>query len=497
MGFVDSITGVYMTSHRNVGLLTAIRWAIVTPVLIQLLGFARTMLLARGLGPTEYSYIAIATLAMTTTAALSQIGTRFYLIQVARLTEDVIHAAWSLEALKGLLLALFMYGLSPLIANWLHAPYAQPAIQIAALTLGVSACVSLQQIKADKELHLAQSAKLNLFNVVLDLCVCLAGLAMKFNARQILEGLLASQMIKTLYSHVQVKRCPALRLNVDLLRPLVKFGGWISLSTMLSFLATQLDQFLVAKVLGGKQLAGYQIAGLIAAIPMISLSTPISTIIFPTLCRVQNDKPAFKRTVAASLTAMMVLGVAMLIAAPFAMPLVFRVALREEWMFATPATITLFAAQIFRPPLSVLESSWLALGQARQGLWIQFIRACAVIICIPWYQSASSLLDIAFITFVAGLVATVLCMALAFRTGVVELVALGGRWLATHIPPMTLFLSYALTQAANTHAPLAQGLGMVIAPLAYLAMTWLMAVVTGDQVTLQIIRDIRPPLKSK
>lgn len=486
-----------MASTRNIGLLTAVRWAFVTPVLIQLLGFARTMLLARSLGPAEYSHIAIATLAITTLAALSQIGTRFYLIQAPALTEEIIHAAWSLETLKGIVLALFMYGCSPVIADWLHAPYARSAIQIAALTLGIGACVSLQQIKADKDLHLAQSAKLNLFNVVLDFGVCAAGLAVGFDARQILEGLLASQIVKTIYSHVQAQTYPRLHLKVELLRPLIKFGGWITLSTMLSFLATQLDQFLVAKVLGGKQLAGYQIAGLIAAIPMISLSTPISTIIFPTLCRIQNDKTAFKRTVAASLTAVMVLGMAMLIAAPFAMPLVFRTALREDWMFATSATITLFAAQIFRPPLSVLESSWLALGQARQGLWIQVIRAGAVIICVPWYQSASSLLDIACITLIAGLFAIVFCMILAFRTGVVDRKALGGRWLATHVPSMAIFLTIALTFAPNTHALAVQSLGMIITPLAYLAATWVMATVTRDQVTLQIIRDIRAPLRSR
>ncbi len=486
-----------MASHRNIGLLTAVRWAFITPILIQLLGFARTMLLARSLGPTEYSHIAIATLAITTLAALSQIGTRFYLIQAPELTDEIIHAAWSLEALKGIVLALFMYGFSPLIADWLHAPYAQSAIHIAALTLGIGACVSLQQIKADKELHLAQSAKLNLFNVVLDFCVCAAGLAMEFDARQILEGLLASQIVKTIYSHVQAQTYPRLRLKAELLRPLIKFGGWISLSTMLSFLATQLDQLLVAKVLGGKQLAGYQIAGLIAAIPMISLSTPISTIIFPTLCRIQDNKIAFKRTVAASLTAVMVLGVAMLVAAPFAMPLVFRVALREDWMFATSATITLFAAQIFRPPLSVLESSWLALGQARQGLWIQVIRASTVIICVPWYQSASSLLDIACITLIAGLLAITFCMILAIRTGVVDRKALGGRWLATHLPSMTLFLTFSLTFAPDTHAPVAQSVGMIIAPLAYLATTWVMAYVTRDQVTQQIIRDISAPLRSR
>jgi O-antigen/teichoic acid export membrane protein len=265
---------------------------------------------------------------------------------------------------------------------------------------------------------------------------------------------------------------------------------------MLAFLATQLDQFLVAKVLGGKQLAGYQIAGLIAAIPMITLSSPISAILFPTLCRMQSDPAAFKRTVAAGLTAVMVLGVSMLVAAPFAMPLVFHIALKEEWLFAISATVTLFAAQIFRPPLSVLESSWLAMGQARQGLMIQAIRAGAVILCIPWYLTASSLLDIAQVTLAAGMIAVTLCMAMAFRTGAIQRAEFGGRWLSTHALSVGLCLSASLTFAPDLHNAAQQSVGMIFAPLAYLAMTWGMARLTQDPVTLQLVRGIRAPLRS-
>lgn len=486
-----------MASHQRIELLMAVRWALVTPILIQLFGFIRTMLLARHLGPSEYSHIAIATLAATTITALTQIGTRFYIIQSSKPMVDIIDAAWSVEALKGIVLAIGMYCLSPIIADWLHAPYAKSAIQIAALTLGIGGCVSLQQIKADKELNLAQSAKLNLFNAALDFGVCAAGLMIGFDAQNILEGLLASQVIKTIYSHIQARKSPRLRIEVDVLKPLIRFGGWIMLSTILSFLATQLDQFLVAKVLGGKQLAGYQIAGLLASIPMISLSTPISAIIFPTLCRIQNDRATFKLTVATSLTSVMILGMAMLIAAPFAIPLVFRSALSEEWMFATSAAIALFAAQICRPPLSVLESAWLALGLARRGLWIQLIRAGAVIACIPWYLTASSLLDIAYITLVAGLVAITLCMIVAFRSGVVARTEFGGRWLTTHLPPASICLALALTLAPEAHSISAQSLGMILTPLLYLAITLGMAGATKDQITLQIIRSIRLPLRTR
>ena len=486
-----------MASDQRVELRMAIQWALLTPILIQLFGFVRTMLLARYLGPSEYGHIAIATLAVSTLTAVTQIGTRFYLIQASTLTEDIIDSAWSLEALKGTVLAIGMYGFSPFIGDWLHAPYAQSAIQIAALTLGIGSCVSLQQIKADKELNLAQSAKLNLFNAVLDFGVCIAGLMVGCNAQQILEILLSAQVIKTIYSHVQVRKMPRLHVKQALLKPLIRFGGWIMLSTILSFLATQLDQFLVAKVLGGKQLAGYQIAGLLASIPMISLSTPISAVIFPTLCRLQNEAAIFKRTVAISLTSMMVLGVAMLIAAPFAIPLVFRSALSEQWMFATSAAITLFAAQICRPPLSVLESAWLALGLARRGLWIQLIRAAAVIACVPWYQSALSLLDIARVTLMAGLIAIALCMIMAFRTGIVARTEFGLQWLATHILPTALCLSLTLTLAPEAHSIATQSLCMILAPLAYLAMTWGMAHATKDHITLQIIRGIRLPIRTR
>ena len=86
-------------------------WIAVTRVIVGLTGTASTIVLARLLVPEDFGLVAIASAAAAIFAAISELSLSQALIQHEDPEEDHYHTAWSLNALRGLLLALVIAAL--------------------------------------------------------------------------------------------------------------------------------------------------------------------------------------------------------------------------------------------------------------------------------------------------------------------------------------------------------------------------------------------------
>lgn len=70
----------------------------------RLLGFARTIILARLLAPSDFGLFGIAVLALATVEQLSQTGIRAALIQRADHSPSELDTAWTIQVIRGFIL---------------------------------------------------------------------------------------------------------------------------------------------------------------------------------------------------------------------------------------------------------------------------------------------------------------------------------------------------------------------------------------------------------
>src|SRR5690606_15979751 len=113
-------------------------------------------------------------------------------------------------------------------------------------------------------------------------------------------GGLAVAITKMLLSHVVLPgRIDRLRWDPALARELVRFGRWIFLSTLLTFLTGYADRWIFGTMIPLTMLGLYGNAAVLAALPTEVLTRVSSQVVFPLYARIvqagDDLRPAFLR----------------------------------------------------------------------------------------------------------------------------------------------------------------------------------------------------------
>ncbi|TAK87015.1 MAG: hypothetical protein EPO12_01905 [Aquabacterium sp.] len=456
-------------------------WAVLAPLFTQGLGFARIILLARLLGPEHYVPVALAALVTGATTAITALGTRTFLIRVPLLSDAMLHTGWTLEVLKGCLIAGLLLPCAPDLAAWLKAPGASDAVRVSAGIVLLAAFTGLYQVHHDRALDPGPTARLNALGSASDFALSLGPVLLWHTPMAALYGLLASQALKTLASFVQMRRLPQPALHRADIAVILRFSGWTLLSTAIAYAVNQWDQFTLTQSLGASALSGYQVAATLATTPMVFMSAPIYNLIFPTLARQQGDAQRFRQTLSSAVWMLLASGVLMLLVFVALSPLVFDLALGHRWSFVTTTAQLLFGAALTRPLMSLLESASLARGQARKGMAIQLVRLASLACLTPAYLASQDVEDFARITVAVSLVSLV--AAYAVHEDGRGIWARPASWkpLAGHVSAASLALTVACAPHGGAYAwHLAAA---VAAPAAYLAALWTIARLIHDSAT--------------
>ena len=97
------------------------------------LGFIRTIILARLLAPHDFGLLGIAMLAIATLETFSQTGFGAALIQKKDNVESYLDTAWTVSAIRGIILFLILSFSAPIIAKFFDSPQASLVIRAKAI----------------------------------------------------------------------------------------------------------------------------------------------------------------------------------------------------------------------------------------------------------------------------------------------------------------------------------------------------------------------------
>ena len=108
-------------------------WAFALRITERVFSIAKLIILARVLAPNDFGLLGIALLAMMTLETFSQTGFQQALIQKKENIKDYLDAAWTVSALRGLVLFAVLFFLAPYVASFFNAPLATPIIRVIGL----------------------------------------------------------------------------------------------------------------------------------------------------------------------------------------------------------------------------------------------------------------------------------------------------------------------------------------------------------------------------
>ena len=110
-------------------------WVFGLRITNQFFGLARIIVLARLLAPADFGLFGIALLAMSALETFSQTGFSAALIQKKKDTGPYLDTAWTVQVIRGGVLALIAFLIAPYVAAFFDAPAARPILQVIALSM--------------------------------------------------------------------------------------------------------------------------------------------------------------------------------------------------------------------------------------------------------------------------------------------------------------------------------------------------------------------------
>ncbi len=346
------------------------------------LGFIRTIILARLLAPHDFGLLGIAMLAIATLETFSQTGFQAALIQKKENIESYLDTAWTVSAIRGIVLFLILFFSAPVVAKFFNSPQATLVIRVIAISTLLSGFRNIGILFFQKELEFNKQFVYEFSATIVDLTVAISLAFILRNVWALVWGGLAANFVRLFMSYIIQPYRPRIRFEKEKFQDLFGFGRWVLGSSILIFLITQGDDIFVGKMLGVTALGLYQMAYLISNLPATEITHVISQVTFPAYSKLQDDLPKLREAY------LKVLQLTAFISIPLAggifvlAPEFTKIFLGNKWMPMVPAIQVLVLAGLIRSIAATTGPIFHGVGKPKIDTIWQIIRLIVLIALI-------------------------------------------------------------------------------------------------------------------
>jgi lipopolysaccharide exporter len=362
------------------GWLYAYRWV------ERLLDFLSIVVLARLLAPDDFGLVAIAASLVTIVEGLSAFDVDRALIRSREDDRALYDTAWTLSALRGLVAALCMVGVSAFVTD----ARLSSVLQVLAMGPVVNGLRNPTFVTFERELVYSKLATLTLVAKVLSVGVMLGVAITTRNYWALVVGQIVYVSTGAVLSYALRPYRPT--WSLARFPTLFAFSGWLSLTSLVTALSMETDKIIVGWLLGVRDAGLYFMVQRVGVLPTQELLSPLQRLLFPALSEVAAEPARMRRAVAEAINVIGSLGLAAsvgfaLVAAEF-VPL----ALGATWAPIVPLLVVFVPYLGVRSTLSVALPCVLALGRTRLLFWVSFVYA---LVHVPAFIAGTALFGLA------------------------------------------------------------------------------------------------------
>ena len=334
----------------------------------------KLIILARLLSPDDFGLFGIMMLATMALNTFTQTGFDKALIQFPDDTESHLDTAWTIQILRGVLLATVLFFSAPLIAWFFGEPRIIPLLQFFCIAPLIAGFDNIGIIYFKKDLHFKRQV---FFSLSVDVVAMLVGVTLAIILRNVwalVWATLSAGITRNVLSYALHPYRPRLRLRAESARRLFGYGGWLLGSSILLFLSMKGDRIILGHLLGAYALGVFGMAWQFADLTTSQISDLLNHVMMPAYAKAQGARErlarAFQRvlefvsTLALPLTAFMVL----------AAPEIVLGIIGDEWNDAIMPLRILSLAAFLRAIDATTTPLFLGTGRPRLQFWKNLAR---------------------------------------------------------------------------------------------------------------------------
>lgn len=284
-------------ADRTGGALRAFGWSLLSVATNRLVAFVATLLLARLLGPTEFGVAAAALVLVAFLDVVLDFGVSAAVIyEQEQGHSERLHTAFTVNQLAAALLTLVALLTSPFLATFLQVPGRAEVFQTLSLVLLLRSAGQIHDALLKRELNFRRRMAADVARAAMRAAVSI-GLALSgYGVWSIVWGYLAAELTGTVFLWLLVPFRPRLRLQRDVARQLLGFGGAFSLLRLVNAVWANADLLVVGSILGPALLGIYSIAYRVPTLVVANVLFIFSTVAFPVYTRARDAGPDVLRS---------------------------------------------------------------------------------------------------------------------------------------------------------------------------------------------------------
>ena len=349
-------------------------WVFASYGIQQAITLTRSMILARLLSPADFGIISQAHLSTGALLIFTETGVWPALIQRSQLDAETNNTAWTILMIRGLLMTLAIFALSPMVGKFFGEPTLVPILRVMALTFTLSGCNSLSLALLQRELQFDRLTYVNIASNVASLIASVVSAYWLRSAWAFVVGELAGATTTLIGSYLVHGYRPRVRIAQERARELLNFGKYVTGSGVISYLTNQGVDAVVGRSLGAEALGLYGVGFRAANLPSTSISQVLNRVTLSAFSRVQDDvahlRSIYLRTLRLTALLAFPLAVGMFAVAPVLIPALYG----PKWTAVVRPFMVLCLFGLERSLGSIASPTFLALGKPRSLIWLGLVK---------------------------------------------------------------------------------------------------------------------------
>lgn len=380
-------------------------WNGILQVITTLLAAVKIAVLARILSPNDFGLFALVAVAIGIVESLTETGINATIIQSQKSTSYFLDTAWVISIVRGLIISIVMILMGFGMQYFYNSPQLFILVGVASLIPLIKGFINPAIVTLQRELRFFRDSVYRLLRLVVEVvCTIVFALALQ-SVYALILGLIASAVFEVFITFVMFKERPRLIYVRSRAAEIFNNMKGLNMMAILSYIAENIDNIIVGKVVGTSALGIYQNSYGFTHKLNLQLAKSVQFSTLPVYARINADtervKKAFLKTLSVSI------GSFILIAIPFFFlpELTVRILLGEKWLAAVPLIRPLLLAGIIQ---SVASVSSALLVVRRVYFWLNanlVITTVMMIVLVIALGSRFGLIGVVYGVLIARLIA--------------------------------------------------------------------------------------------
>ncbi|MFO7683991.1 MAG: oligosaccharide flippase family protein [Chloroflexota bacterium] len=375
--------------QRDAG--SAMMWKSVQMVGTKLIFFVRLFILARLLSPADFGLMAVAMVAIDVLISVTNFGMVPALVQQKEAQTSHYHAAWSVGLLRAMAISLVVFFGAPVIAVIVGEPEVVDLVRVLAFLPTIDALASIGLVELMRTLAFRQLAIVDLAKTLLSTVIAIA-LAPSWGVWALVAGSLAGSLTYTIFSYVLAPYRPRLTLNWGKMRPLMHYGRWIFITSLVAVAGSAALRVVVSRQLGAVELGLYFLAARLAFLPTEVASDVMGAVTFPLYARLQNETEQVAQLFRANLLTLSALLVPIFTLIAVLAPAMVTHVLGERWEGTEQIIQLLAIIGILGLVTDIAVPAFKGLGFPSYVTWIEGAQSLSLVLFVFWFTRRFGLL---------------------------------------------------------------------------------------------------------